>query len=210
MSEKIPEEVCVLLEFLYIKNIPFRPFVEANNKQINLSSFPCYTIGNHDNDRVIIPIRFISFYRYHGRNMYQLEFFGTTKWVKDTRCLRSQFFRFSDKTSFLRSTFLYDEKEKCVYRIHRLLPFLYLQMETPHQSTPIYLSLSESIQQFWPEAENGNQMCCILASKKQKNLYKLWKEFLDSIYITKSKKLYNSEIECEELFRKFLLHHGIV
>jgi hypothetical protein len=100
-----------IIEFSSVRNIP----LPLNTPKINLNNYICFLIGKIDGSplptkRVVIPLRLIA---KHVRNQeyYLIEFMFPSCtlciWVKSLACIKTKIFEMTDKTSFLRSTFVW-------------------------------------------------------------------------------------------------------
>jgi hypothetical protein len=132
----------------YVTNIDYYSFLQKNQYKILLDKYICVMYGNTDqNVRKIQFVHFINGFfvskskiSYHVYIYEQNQFF----WVQDTLTLRRKFFDFVDKTSLLRTCFLYDIETEEIYRLQELRYNLYLPFQTPKEER-IYKNKEEFI-----------------------------------------------------------------
>lgn len=177
-------EVEEKLKFLYVHNNDISAFLEYNDLEILLHEYHCYCYGNKNGVRTLFSLRIHGVYKMKSRIHYFVSIPGITEgpvWVSNALCLRRNFFTFEDKTSFFRSTFLYDPWTKDIYRLHRLIPYLRCLQISP-ENEKIYESPLIWSRKNYP---SYCRKCYCFASidKKQKMLQKKWKEFLHQISI---------------------------
>jgi hypothetical protein len=116
----------------YVANVSNDSFLERVAYRVCLDQFHCYCYGSKaDGMRTIRLFQFIEI----GLKGFHVYLYEECKsiWVADLVTLRRDIFCFQDQTSLLRSTFLYDEVEKKLLRLHLLHYFLYLTDEKTHE-----------------------------------------------------------------------------
>jgi len=146
-----------LTNHAFIRNASYENFVQDNNFFIDLPAFICYCVGIIDGERVVHTVRFIGQSQSPGVTSYFIEWFNSACftvqelqvkvepfeslffWIHSGVALRKNFFLFEDRMSLLKSSFIYDKKRSCFYRLIHLLPFLQPRY-MDNQRFPIYSS----------------------------------------------------------------------
>lgn len=109
----------------YVLNPNNDLFLERHQFRIQLEGYHCYCYGNtSEGIRGLCRFQFMSIEK-GGYHVY-VEEEQKVVYVKDLISLRRDYFHFVDRTSLLRSSFLYDPVEKKFFRLHCLHLFLYL------------------------------------------------------------------------------------
>lgn len=180
-----------LMEHSFIRNVCFEKFVERNNFQIQLSNLVCYCVGIIDETRIVHAIRIIGQSAPPGVTSYYVEWFNTATytlkdlqqkniefdstcfWVHSGVALRKNFFLFDDRMSLMKSTFIYDERSYCYYRLACLLPFLKFEY-IPSERFPIY---SSPVKIYFTIRRNKKN-AKVVPNKKQANLQKALKKVM--------------------------------
>lgn len=131
------EKIVERLSNNYVSNIDYSVFLENNQYRILLDKYICIMYGNTEGN--IRKIQFVQFlYAYFlskSKISYHVHIYehNYSLWVQDTLTLRKKFFHFIDKTSLLRTCFLYDPKTEEIYRLQELRYNIFLPYTYPYE-----------------------------------------------------------------------------
>lgn len=132
ITQEQQESIRSKLEVNYVANVDNEDFLLLNNYHIPLHTFVCIMYGNNkEGERETYYLRYLGIGQRKPKIRYLVQLYQTNQimWVKDTHMLRREVFGFMDRTSMLRTTFLFDTNTNCLYRLQKLrywleLPFI--------------------------------------------------------------------------------------
>jgi hypothetical protein len=132
-----PDEDCI--DFLktnqYYKNYDCTSIL-INNK-IALQNYICYCVGSIEDRKFVHCIRILKKSNETGISAYFINWWHIdlshyiSFWVHSGIALRKYFFLYEDRLSFLRSTFIYHQKNRTYYRLSHIIDYLDLPIEAP-------------------------------------------------------------------------------
>lgn len=136
----------------YIKNYSPHFLLEEFNYSIPLDKFICYCVGVRNDQRQTQCIQIITRKPSYKITTMLIRWFDPDNpltgefiqfWVNSGACLKKNIFLFEDKLNFLRSTFIYYEKQKQYFRLSSIINYIKLGNVNPI-GTEIYLSPMKS------------------------------------------------------------------
>lgn len=134
-----------------VRNPPDHIFQTNYPNFPSISNFICYIVGQVKGTRIAHSIRILQklptddtlttfhlqWFNYFDEKDEPIQF-----WVHSGVTLRKFFFMHEDKLSFLRASFIYDEKSNQFFRLSNIFQYLYVE-ETNPKNSPIYRSPSK-------------------------------------------------------------------
>lgn len=179
LEDKTLNYISNYLADYYVHNKNPQSFLSHYHYSIPLHEFQCFAYGNQGDQRTIHPIRILKILQNRCRLHYYIQIESSEPiWIHDTICLRKYFFEFQDKTSFFRSTFLYDPRSQDLFRLQSILPFLFCERYNEEGILEIY-------QKPWFKKKYETKRLAIPSTyffisteKRRKMIMKKWKELL--------------------------------
>lgn len=138
---ELPNHDCIrfLMNHSYFKNFPPAPLLSDYNYQFPLHEFICYCVGYIDGYRTVQCIRILNKIPSNKISSILIQWYSPNFeenkscqfWVNSGVCLKYNFFKFEDKLSFFRSTFIYSPKLNQYFRLSSLYHFLVIPERQP-------------------------------------------------------------------------------
>jgi len=146
-DEVFPEEECIqhLENQKYIRNDLPSHILRDHGYRFPLHQFCCYCVGIIDGEKVVECIQILFKSNTEKLSQFCLRWFHPIKrnksvifWVNSGASLKKNFFLFTDKLNFFRSTFLYYPEMDTYFRLSSLLDYIYLPKWESKRNHPIY------------------------------------------------------------------------
>lgn len=178
IPENLLSKICTRLSNNYVTNVDYSHFLIRNNYQILLNQFICIMYGNtEENVRKIEFVQFLEAYfvskskiSYH----VYLHSFQQARWVMDTLSLRKRIFGFTDKTSLLRTCFLYDPITDEIYRLQELRYNLQILTGVPYEEK-MYKSITDYFvyteKKLSTKASSVGEASPLISIERKKQIY---------------------------------------
>lgn len=143
--EIVPDLDCIryLMNHSYFKNFSPTLLLEEYKYEFPISQFICYCVGYIDGYRTVQCIRILNKSPSNKLSSLYIQWFSPDFneqkscrfWVNSGVCLKYNFFKFEDKLSFFRSTFIYSSSLKQYYRLSSFYNFIQVEERNPRQET---------------------------------------------------------------------------
>lgn len=198
-----PDHECILylLDQKYIRNELPTHILRDHGYRFPLHLFCCYCVGMVEGEKNVECIQFIM--KTHSEKITQMSirwFHPThrkkyvTLWVNSGASLKKNFFLFTDKLNFFRSTFVYYPEMQTYFRLSSLLDYIEL---------PLWNSTDEkeSYQKIYQTPFKFSLLCSALylqsrqSTKKRKNVKKIQEANEHKGKRLKREKLFRKNIE---------------
>lgn len=187
----------------FIRNYSIESFVKENNFSIVLSNYIVFSVGLISQKRIVHAIKFLAQCQSPGVTSYYIEWFNNACfsndelfhslnqlesvkfWVHSGVALRKNFFLFEDRMSLFKSTFLFDTKKRCYYRLIHLQPYFHLD-SIASICSPMYSAADKILHSGQRKKKSQRPTKNFRLSILQKNLRKVIKHCNTFNYLEES------------------------